>query len=114
MKDLKINEGYLNDCDVETYKFLVKLQDIEYDYNFILFMKMFSGTTSIMGVNFWKTLLKANYNNFKEYDDTFKLMNLLAVQSVVVFQTFNIALHKKAKHDTLKAELELEQMQGKG
>lgn len=82
------------------------MQDVEFEYNFLLFMKMFSGRTGLMGENFWKTVLEANSNNFKEFDDAWNLMNELAIESTLVFQTFNVVFHKKAMADTLKIKID--------
>lgn len=47
-------------------------------------MKMFAGKTGLMGENFWTTLLAANSNNFKEYDEAWSLMNELAVEGTLI------------------------------
>lgn len=112
-EDLGINESLLNACEIEQYKFQTRMQDIEFEYNYKLFMKMFAGKTGIMGENFWTSVLEANSNNFVEFDDAWNLMNELAIESSLVFLSYNIAFHKKAMYEVLKVKADQAQMQGK-
>lgn len=93
------------ECDIEQHKFMVKLQNLDFEYNYMLFMRMMAGKNGVMGNDFWKALLEANNNNFAEYDETFKLLNELAVQSTLVLFTFNIALHKYSIQEVQKQKM---------
>lgn len=57
--------------------------------------------------------MEANKNDFPAYDEAWSLMNKLAVESTLVFLTYNIAFHKKAIHETIKMKMEEENMKGK-
>lgn len=86
------------------------MQNIQFEYNYILFMKMLAGQTGVMGINFWKAILAANTNDLVYFADAWDLMNQLAIESTLVFMTYNVAFHKKAVHETLKIKFEAAMM----
>lgn len=45
-----------------------RLENLDFEYNYMLFMRMLAGKNGVMGNDFWKALLDANDNNFAEYD----------------------------------------------
>lgn len=106
--DLALNEKISQDCDIEQYKFVRRLENLDFEFNFNLFMRMLAGKSGVMGNDFWKAMLEANDNNYAEYDQAFNLLNQLAVQSTLVLFTYNIAMHKIAFQDVQERKLQEE------
>lgn len=81
-------------CEEAELKFKQDMDHIEFAFEYHEFLKLYSGDSGELGINFWKALLEANNNDFVEYEKIFSTFSNLAFQVTIGFMHYNLAAHK--------------------
>lgn len=94
MKKLKKVDLLRQKCELEESKFREEMDNIEFGFEYDMFMGMYSGENGDLGINFWNAMLEANANDFKEFDRVFSTITELAKDASIAFIHYNLAAHK--------------------
>lgn len=88
-------------CEVAQRKMYEELKQSNFVFHYDLFLRFFAGESSLLGGDYFNTLLEQSKQDFNKYDAQFNLMLRNAVQATIVLQTFNVLQHKFLVHDQL-------------
>lgn len=88
-------------CEVAQRKFYEDLKNSNFVFHYDLFLRFFSGESSLLGGDYFETLLEQSRQDFDRYNTQYTMMLGNAIEATIVLQTFNTLQHKFMVHDQL-------------